>query len=499
MTYFPYLVLAVASVVAFMLPRGRDLAVPIALVPWWALEVEFGLSVKVCEMLMALMIARHFNAGKLRVGSMPGFGYFATFMILSIVAAIATIEFGPAVPQFAGGGAMRNGYGRVATAFFKSMILISFIITISSCRHRLLPFDLLKTYVYSCVALAILGIIQLAIFLSTGTDIFPIAMFQGEEFHRSGMLVIEGQSVLRVSSLGGEPKGLGQALALALCILIILSRRFAMSRWKYVGSAGLLFIVVLLTSSTSAYVTLLIVGGFIFAFSRRPQPYSMLQVRTTLCLIAGILISVFYAQALFTDLLAPPTYRKFDSYSEALVARITDRVKLDDTDSLIMESYVDGSFGLLFGRGLGVVHHYAYSLIPPHWAYYLTGAIIAPKSGIAYYVGCAGVLGVLLIVLTLSQFVPVSTRTGPRSRRIPTLLITRLQALSFGLFATLLLRLYCRDIIWITFACMAVIQYQIRCGLISSGREQNQTQNARTTKSLRAPPLKQRAAKGLYL
>jgi hypothetical protein len=499
MTYFPYLVFAVASVVAFMLPRGRDVAVPIALVPWWALEVEFGLSVKVSEMLMALIIARHFNAGRLRVGSMPGLGYFAAFMILSIVAAIATIEFGPAVPQFAGGGVMRNGYGRVATAFFKTMILIGFVATISSCRHRLSPFHLLKTYVYSCVALAILGIIQMAVFLTNGIDIFPIAMFQGEEFHRSGMLTIEGQSVLRISSLGGEPKGLGQALALALCILMILSRRFAMSRWKYVGSAGLLFVVVLLTSSTSAYVTLLIVGGFILAFSRRPQPYSMFQVRTTLCLIAGILISVFYAQAAFTDTLARPTYRKFDSYGAAIVARLTDRVKLDDSDSLVMESYVDAPVGLFFGRGLGVVHHYAYSLIPPHMAYYLTGSIIVPKSGIAHYVGNAGVLGMLLIVLTLSQFVPVSDRAGPRGKRMPTQLITRLQALSFGLFATLLLRLYCRDIIWITFACMAVIQYQIQCGLISSGRERKRTQNARTTRSSRETSVRRKAAEGFYV
>ncbi|MCH2203994.1 MAG: hypothetical protein MK102_18670, partial [Fuerstiella sp.] len=487
MSYVPYLVAAVASVMAFRLPRGRDIAVPIALVPWWALEVDVGLSVKVSEMLMALITVRHFNAGKLRMGSMPGLGYFATFMILSIVAAIATIEFGPTVPQFAGGGVMRNGYGRVATAFFKTMILIGFITTLSSCRHRLSPFHLLKTYVYSCVALAILGIIQMAIFLTNGVDIFPIAMFQEEEFHRSGILTIQGASVLRVSSLGGEPKGLGQALALALCILIILSRRFAMSRWKYFGSAGLLFVVVVLTSSTSAYVTLLIVGGFILAFSRRPQAYSTFRVRTTLCLIAGILISVFYAQAAFTDTLARPTYRTFDSYGAAIVARLTDRVKLDDSDSLVMESYVDNPFGLLFGRGLGVVHHYAYSLIPPHMAYYLTGAIIAPKSGIAHYVGNAGVLGMLLIVLTLSQFVPASDRAGTRGQRMPTQLITRLQALSFGLFATLLLRLYCRDIIWITFACIGVIQYQIQCGLISSGRKWKRTRNAGTTRRSSKP------------
>ena len=455
---------------AFRLPRGKDLSVPIALLPWWAFEVEFGLSVKISEALMILLIARHFFSGRLRIASLPGIGCFAAFMGLSLLVAAVTIEFGPDVPAFAGGNVMRNGYGRVATTFFKTIILFGFMVLISTNRKRVSPFLLLKSYVYSCVALAALGLLQMTIFLVQGIDIFPIAMFQGEEYVRSGMVSIHGESFLRISSLGGEPKGLGQALAVALCILMIFTRRFAMSRWSYIISAMVLLLVVILTSSTSAYITLLVVAGFIFTFTRDPRPYSRWRIQMTLCLIAGTLVSVFYTQAAYTDTLSQVTYTTFDSYWDSIVYKLTTRVRLDDTDSMVMESFVDAPLGLFFGRGLGVVHHYAHSFMPPHIARYMRGSIVVPKSGISNYLGDAGLLGMFLTVLMLSRFVPAADQEKKHRTRIPTRLMTGMQALAFGLFAALLLRLYTRDIIWVTFACMSVIDYQIQHGMISSGR-----------------------------
>jgi len=401
---------------------------------------------------------------------LPSFAALVTFMILSIVAAIATIEFGPNVPMFAGGGVMRNGYGRVVTTFCKSIILFAFIILITSNRRKVDPFLLLKTYVYSCTVLAFLGLVQMAVFMTQGTDIFPIAMFHGSEAARSAVLSIDGQGYLRVCSLGGEPKGLGQALTVALCILVVFKDAFAMERSVFLLTGGTLLGVTVLTSSASAFITLLLVAGFIFVFSRKPVAFTEWGVKVTLTLIASILVTTFYCFAAFTDTLSTPEYTQFDSYLDSLLFKVTDRIKLDDTDALIMESFVDCPIGLVFGRGLGVVHHYAYRFVPKRMEYYLKGQLIVPKSGIAHFVGSGGILGLFFIIQMFAAMTPSRRPRQQDSSRIPSRLLRSMQALSFGLFATLLLRLYANDIIWIGIVCISVIQFQYQHGIRSCRR-----------------------------
>lgn len=435
--------------------------VPVALIPWWALEVEVGLSVKVSEFLMAALAIRHFCSSRFDVSSMPGLLPFLAYLAVSICAAIHTIEYGPEVPAFAGGGMMRNGYGRIATVLGKMSIFYAFLILVYTNRRRLNPFSLMKVYVYSCVVLAGLGLVQLVVFFASGIDIFPIGMFQ-DELGRSGALSIQGQSFLRVSSLGGEPKGLGQALAIAVCILHVFARRFGVRGWKLLVNQLVMLFVILLTASTSAFITVFVTGGSLLFLSRNGTPWARWQVYSALLSVSVLLVGIFYAVAATTDTLAPPKYRKFDSFTESMAHRITGRIRLDDTDSLIMESFAEWPIGLVAGRGLGTVHHYAHQLLPPHLARYMKTTIIPPKSGISLYLGNGGLLGVLLIVHTLCQYIPFYIRRGRDHRKnVPNELMCRMQALGIGMFAALFLRLYSHDIIWVTYGCMAVIQYQI--------------------------------------
>lgn len=460
MLYIPYIVAALAVVTVFCLKRGHDLAVAVALIPWWALEVEFGLSVKISEMIMAVLIFRHALAGEFHLSSLPGGNWLLAYLALSLVMAAVTIEFGPDVPQFAGGGPMRNGYGRVVTSISKILILFSFLVLILSHRYTRSPFRLMKAYVYSCMCLAILGVVQMVVHLGSGVDIFPIGMFAGSEYEKSGSVLIQGQHVLRVCSLGGEPKGFGQALAVALCILIIFADRFGMSRFRYRLAAGLLFGVTLLTSSTSAYVTLMVAFAFIFVFSRKPTPFRRLGIMSSLSTIMVGLVSVYLGVAYFTDALAAPVYPKLNSFAEAIVYKATSRVSLDDTDAVVMESFVAEPEGIVFGRGMGLVHHYAYRFVPRRMQHYLAGQIVVPKSGIAKYLGDAGVLGLLCLILAVSNMMPANL-PYLRNRKRERELVTGLQSLSFGLFAALLLRLYSFEIIWVVMACVAVVKFQL--------------------------------------
>lgn len=465
MTSIPYIVAVACALIALRLPRGKDLYVPIALIPFRALEVEIGLSIQVSELLMMLLVARHFLCGRIRPSTLPAFSALVIFMLLAVAAAVATMEFGPDVPAFAGGGVMRNGYGRVVTTFCKAMLLFAVVVLITSNRKTIDPFLLLKAYVYSCVCLALLGLVQIAVFITQGVDIFPIAMFQASDAARSAIVSIHGQDYLRVCSLGGEPKGLGQALAVALCILWIFADSFAIRRSLFLLMCGTLLTVTVLTSSASAFITLLLVAGFIYVFSRKLVAFNEWGVKMTLTIIAAILVTTFYCFAAFTDTLSTAEFAQFDSYIDSLVFKVTDRIKLGDTDALVMESFVDCPFGLTFGRGLGLVHHYAHSFVPKRMEYYLQGQLIVPKSGIAYFVGYGGVLGLFFIIRLFSGMIPVRSIRSHRSSKMPATLMRGMQALSFGLFATLLLRLYARDIIWITMACVSVIHFQYMHGI----------------------------------
>lgn len=459
LTLVLYGIAAVAVLVALRLPRGVDLAVAVAFVPWAALDAELGISLKVSELVTLVLLGKYALSGRWRPERMPGIGYFLLFLLASLALAVITIQWGPEVPPFAGGSPMRNGYGRVLTTLIKVVILFGFLILLFSERRTVRPMLLLKTYVYSCLVLAMLGLLQFVVFSVTGVDIFPIGMFSSDG--RSGYVLIAGELQLRVSSFGGEPKGLGQSLAIGLALLMVFGRMLGFAANRKRIAAALLFVVIVLTNSSSAFIVLLIVAGFTYVFSRRAVPFPRGVVTFLVLGISLGITGIYYGIAATTDTLAPIEYPQIDTFLESIQYKLTERVRLDDTDSLIMESFVGDIPGMVFGRGLGLVHHYAYVFIPPHMERYLWGSIVPPKSGVGLFLGHAGLLGIMLIALFVASLIPSRELLGRFSAPSHVSIVKGAQALSFGLLAALMLRLYTFDITWIAFTCFGIIGYQL--------------------------------------
>ncbi|MEP3673419.1 MAG: hypothetical protein ABJM86_10750, partial [Hyphomicrobiales bacterium] len=277
--FVPYIIAVIASFLVLKRPKGSDLYVVIFLIPWVALGVDIGLSIRVSEMLMLLICAKYFVRGDFRLNVFPGLTYLILYLALGIFAAIATIEFGPDVPVLAGGGVMRNGYGRVVTTLFKTLILFSFLACMFSVWKRINVFTAIKTYIISCVILAAIGLVQFTVFNSTGIDLIPIGLLENSESTRRGTVLIQDSQVLRISSFGGEPKGLGQSLAIALCFLLCFRREVGYTKRKYFLYAAILFISTILTNSTSAFITLLIVAGGLYFFSIKYRSFSSFNIR----------------------------------------------------------------------------------------------------------------------------------------------------------------------------------------------------------------------------
>lgn len=461
MSFTPYIAAIIAAMTALYLPKGKDLLVVVFMIPWVALVIEFGVSLRASEFLVAILLLKYFVIGSLRPRNFVGVLPLLGFLTIALGTAIYTIQQGPEVPLFAGGSPFRNGYGRVATTLLAFTLSFSYLFLLFSCRRFINPFNVLKTYVYSCTILAVLGLIQLSIFIATGVDIFPIGFLVGEEFARSGFLSIQGQSFLRVSSFGGEPKGLGQSLVIALAIVLVFGKIFKWKQLSYLTVIGLLSIVTIATASTSAFITLICIVGFVIILSRRERPFSKQAIRNLTIGISLGAFSTYYAVAAFTDTLRSRTFKSAQNYWDAIQFKLTGRIQLDDTDSIIMESFVGDYYGLIFGRGLGLVHHYAHKFIPKHMLYYLEGAILPAKSGIAYYVGYTGIVGLIIMAIFVAILIPAKDKYLRHQTRSTRVMLSRLQALCLGLWAAHMFRLYTFDITWTILAVAWIIGYKI--------------------------------------
>ena len=457
----PYIVGILATLLVLFLPRPKDLYVILFIMPWVALVIEFGVSLKVSEFVLMILFLKYLTVGNIRPNNFVGWGPLLVFILIAIGSAIYTLELGPKVPLFAGGSPFRNGYGRVFTTLLSLLLVLLYLLLIFSSRRVIDPIEFLKVYIWSSLLLAGLGLIQLFVFTLTGVDITPIGSLVGDEYVRSGYISIQGSSFLRVSSFGGEPKGLGQSLVIAVAILMVFGNRLGFRKMTYFSMIALLTIVIIATTSTSAFVTLFCIAVFVTILSKRKFPFTKSSIRNLMVAISMSVFGLYYSIAALTDTLAWRGYETSRSYWDAVKFRFIGRLRLDDTDSLIMESYVGDYIGLIYGRGLGLAHHYAYKYIPQHMLYYLDGKILPSKSGVSYYVGYAGLAGLCAMALFASNMIPAKDKLHRYHHERLHVLICRIQSLCLGLWAAHMLRLYTFDITWTVFALMGVMAYQV--------------------------------------
>lgn len=453
----PYVAIVLGAILTLRLRHGPDLSVAIVFVPWIALNIEIGISIKVAEAMMIMVFLKYAAFGRILPSKYPGLTLLIIYFTLAILAGIFTIEYGPIVPEFAEGGAMRNGYGRMLTQLAKWAIMLAFIVLITGNADRLNPFMLFRHYVISCVLLALLGVLQLGVFEMTGIDLFPVGLFEGEEKWYQGVVQQAGETRLRISSMGGEPKGLGMSLVIAVSLTMIIGREMGFGTVQRRLLAVLFFGVILFTLSTSAFISLAAILACALIFLRWPNPFKRGAIA---CIMIGMILSVaavYYSLAARTDISAPGEQKHVDSFGDLLKARTVQRLKLDDSDGIMMASYVADPAGLLLGRGLGLAHYYTVDFIPRHRMHYLWGAIIPAKSGIMELIGGAGLAGAVIFVMSQALLVPVAQGSANAQAKRT---ICHLQALAFGFFIAFILRLYAAQIILISFALFHVIGLQ---------------------------------------
>lgn len=247
----------------------------------------------------------------------------------------------------------------------------------------------LKTYLHALLLLVALGWIQYVIYNLSGADIFPIG-FYSDGTARTGIWTYMGSGIFRISSLGGEPKGLAQSLVIGFFIIHAFNHFKMFFFSKYDKYIKLLFLAtVFATLSTSGYVLFVILyiifKGYLLSISGFRLKIDSKKIFTSFLIIAILGTLIYKNQNFFTTM--------FDE-------RIAERnITSEDFDAPIQAFLYDNPEFLLFGSGLGNAHNLASDYIPSQLQHYMEDTIFVAKSGYLRLVSELGMTGIMIFFM----------------------------------------------------------------------------------------------------
>ncbi|MCG8557600.1 MAG: hypothetical protein MJD61_20275 [Proteobacteria bacterium] len=398
------LVLALATAFASRNPR-QAVRLAVFLVPWEGLEADLGLRITAYRVAAgALLIVSLLPSSRAarRISPWP-----RTYIAFLAFAAIWTVLQIPELPEYSVyAGSLRSGTTRLLS---QCAILILQFAPLAAIPKFVGEMDhiaeLGRVYIMSCLALAAVGFIQIAVWFLAGVDPLPVGVLEAVLGHgselgrvqRSAYLNTAGATFLRMSSLGGEPKGLGQSLVVALLMLQV-ARGVTRSRPATTAVWAILGLATMLTWSTSAFFlwtlgtgTHLIVTQMLKSV-RGPRPRA-LGVGPRV-LTGAVLLTTGLA---FSGLFGSP-----EDVGEVMEQRTIAREAVEDFDAVVLDFLRAEPDRLVAGAGVGAVHFYAHRFIPAKYAHYMVGNVFAAKSTLLRVVSETGVIGLALLGLAIA-------------------------------------------------------------------------------------------------
>lgn len=277
---------------AFVLPWQQALKLGVMALPWAAFELEIGVSILASQMVNLALLLRAAFSRRGALAYSPQMNWLVAFMLWTLATSAITLNFSDSIEVVSGGDPLRNGVGRVVSQGVVMILSFGLVYLILAEGRGIDAMKIVGAYIYSCMALAALGYLQVFLYLATGIDIFPIGAFSnlGEDMQRSGMMGPSYGPLLRMSSLGGEPKGMAVSLVLAIAAIIGFWKSLPhSSAWKLLVTLALLGGVIM-TGSTSGFYCLVIFIAIWLPFSLRRTPLSH---GAMMALAAGLAIGGF--------------------------------------------------------------------------------------------------------------------------------------------------------------------------------------------------------------
>ncbi len=326
------------------------------------------------------------------------------------------------------GGALRSPSGRsVAQLVMLFFVAAPLVIAARFCHSPHLLIELANAYVKSSLILAAVGYLQMFIWYGTGENPFPIGLFDTlvtgkQDQYRSGLFVLDGLDVYRMNSFGGEPKNLGQALVIALLVLIWgFNAGIVSIARRFMAKALFLLVAIFLTQSTSAFMLLALgliimtIAGAMEAAANWRRVVGFAAIGTIVALVGFVVVNLWFNLPV-ADLIAARTHVRFSESEFGL---------LDDFDAAIVDFLAEHWAALLFGVGVGNVHLFANSYLTPDVAEFAGGTSFVAKLGFLRIVSETGIIGGLLLLFFVSRLWAMAGQLGNKLAR-PVLMIAAL-------------------------------------------------------------------------
>jgi O-antigen ligase len=248
-------------------------------------------------------------------------------------------------------------------------------------------FSALRSYIFGLKILTVLGIAQFLIYFISGYDFLPYGLTEDlDPLSASEDIIFQNIGFLRISSLGGEPKGLAVSLVIGITMLLFLK----ISK-KDVSIEGinfwmvLMFFVLVVTLSTSGFLLVLLPLAIFLVYSF----YKITDKIHTKIIIGLALTCAFFV---FQDLI-------YEIIDARLLARSSILLS-EDIDDSIIKFLEDNPIHLFFGTGLGNIHLHAINFIQDPNLYKIRlNEIFISRYGYLKIISESGILGFILFLL----------------------------------------------------------------------------------------------------
>lgn len=281
--------------------------------------------------------------------------------------------------------------GRYITSLIKLVFfqLGIFIVLININFNELTIFKALRIFFNGIVIVAMLGLLQLVVYLIFKIDIFPYTYdIDGNPVTAYSNILSSTLNLPRLTSLAGEPKGFAALLSIGLLIIEI-SRKHFIGFIKRPITLKYLFIVLLfLTLSTGGYGLFLILyfSLFILRAIRKDYAFKIKYHNIIILLIVSVGVMIFWKPI-----------------ANAINIRVIDRasqLSKEDVDEGIQNFLFENPEWAIFGSGSGNIHNLAYNYISSNYLRKIMyGQIFISRYGYMKFISENGIIGLLLFLL----------------------------------------------------------------------------------------------------
>jgi len=361
----------------------RALLGMVFLIPWGALYTDFGLWVNAYQIMMLALLVTTF-ARSLRSGwtgvPMAAGRLLALLLLWALLTSLVQIARVPDVALKTSGlrGPTARAIIQMAMyTFTMSPVLLVLLWARSSAMIAAMG----RTYVISALLLAVIGWLQLVVWVGTGTNPMPIGFFNdwagGNVVLSEGVVQFGKINVFRMNSFAGEPRTLGGALVYAMLIIqAVGATSKAVPRRTLIALWFFLALSTLATLSTSALLIWALGSIVQFPLAR----LFGVRLRISGARIALMIGAVMLPFALAAAAVEASGFPIFDLLAQRTIERIDASGAVEDFDLAIISYFQANPLDSIAGVGLGNAHLYAQRYIDPEFQWYALGGVFTAKT-----------------------------------------------------------------------------------------------------------------------